>query len=113
MQRSQIRNFLDRIDDFVVDHHRGCELLAAMDDAVADCTDLVERFQDTGLLIGQSLKYKADCFVVVRHGSLIDFLTGIAENVFISNDGTVNADSLAQALCQKSLCSRIDDLEFQ
>ena len=49
VQRSQIGDILDSLNNFISNDSGGSELLAAMDDAVADSADLVERLQNAGL----------------------------------------------------------------
>ena len=95
VQRSKVGDFLDCLDDFVIDQYGGSELLAAMDDTMADCTDLVERLKDACFLVGQCLKYQADCFIVVGH------------------DRAVDADSLTKTLGKECFGLGVDDLEFQ
>ena len=113
MQRSQVGDFLDGLDDLVGNDDGGGELLAAMDDAVADSADLVEGLQDAGLFIGQGFENQADCLIVIGHRNLIDFLACVGHFILISDDGSVDADPLAKTFCKKSLGLGIDDLEFQ
>ena len=113
VQRSKVGDFLDCLDDFVIDQYGGSELLAAMDDTMADCTDLVERLKDACFLVGQCLKYQADCFIVVGHGSLVYFLAGIFNLILISDHRAVDADSLTKTLGKECFGLGVDDLEFQ
>ena len=113
VKRSQVGNFLDRLYDFIRDDYGRCELLAAVDDSVADCADLAQGFENAGLVIGQRVKHQADCLVVIGHGDLIDFLAGVISLILVCDAGTVHADSLAKALGKKFLRLSIDDLELQ
>ena len=84
-----------------------------MDDSVSHSSDLAQRFQNAGLLVGQGAQYKADCLIVIGHRDLVEFLAGIVCLILISDAGTVHADSLAKALSQELLGLCIDDLELQ
>ena len=112
VQRRQVRNIFDRLDDFVIDHDRRSEGFAAVDDAVADRADLVEGLDHAGLVIHQGVDDQADGYVMIRNSGIGRLLARAVFDIFIS-DGTVDADSLAEALGQEFFRDRVDYLEFQ
>ncbi len=112
VERCKVRDLADGLEDAVIDDNRLCELLAAVDNAVSDGTDLVQVPDDAALHIGQGIEHQADGLLVVLDLGNGLLLAQVIAHVLIG-DGAVNADSLAQALCQNASIIGADDLELQ
>ena len=97
VQRSQRAQLADGVDDFVGDQAAGLELLAAMDDAVANGVDLLD-IVDALALAG---------------GHLLDDLSKSLGVGGEDRRSGSHADALAQALAQNLLAIHIDQLIFQ
>ena len=59
VQRRKIRKALDGLDQFIGDERGLCELLAAMNNAVANCIDLIHALHNADFGIGQRVEHHA------------------------------------------------------
>ena len=110
VQRSQRAQLADGVDDFVGDQAAGLELLAAMDDAMANGVDLLDIVNALALAGGHLLDDLSKSLGVGgedrRSGSLM--AVGL-----VGDHAALHADALAQALAQHLLAIHIDQLIFQ
>ena len=112
VQRSKIRHLADRLLDLLIDENGCVVLLAAVNNAVTDCADLIQRSDDAGLRIRQCLKNQRNCLLVVLNRCVVLDLAGSLRDTLVG-DAAVDSDSLTEALCKELLRLRIDDLELQ
>ena len=112
VQRSQIRNLTDCINDILIDDHRPGKLLSSVNNAVSDCADLLQRLDHTGSCIGQSIQHQADCLLMILNLSLCLNLAALYAEIFIG-DHTINTDTLADSLRNALAGLRINNLKFK
>ena len=86
---------LDLLDDLVGHQHALFEELAAVGDAVADGTDLVEAFDDTHLGVDEGVEDNLDTGSVVGDGHLLVVLLAVP---LVGELTHFQADTLQQAL---------------
>ena len=111
MQRAQVEALADSSLDILVDNDRFGKLGAAVEHAVADCIDLIDRFDDAVFCAGQSVQNQLYSYGVVRHWGLNNIV--VFARYFVGQDRTVDADSLAETLGQDLLVLHINQLIFQ
>ena len=110
MQRRKIGKLFNLVYFLLVKQCAFGENLTAVYNAVTDCRDFRNIRNDAVLLIRQVFEHKPDCRCVVGNVRLLF-------NVFFAcallEKSVVNADSVAQPLCQTALRLHVDALIFQ
>jgi len=112
VQRGERRALLEGSHDGVVDLDGAGELLAAVDDAVADGVDLLHGGDHTILGAGQLVDDRGDGFGVRGHRQVL-VKDGFAADERGVLQMAVEADALAQALGQDVLGLHVDQLILQ
>ena len=67
VKRCKIANFLDSLNNFIVNNNGFSELLSAVNNTMSYCSDLIKR-HNTVFFIGKSVDYKLDRSVMIGHG---------------------------------------------
>ena len=111
VQRARVEALADSSLDILVDNDGFGKLGAAVEHAVADCIDLIDRFDDAVFCAGQSVQNQLYSYGVVRHWGLNNIV--VFARYFVGQDRTVDADSLAETLGQDLLVLHINQLIFQ
>ena len=112
VQRGEGGAVLEGLHDLVGDAHGAGELLAAVDDAVADSVDLAHALHDAVLCAGQLVDDRGNGLGVGRQGDVL-VEHGLAADERGVLQVTVDADALAQALGQDGLGLHVDELVLQ
>ena len=99
VQRGKVDEFLDQVNDVVVDEDAVAELLAAVGHAVTDGVDFLQVLDDTHLRVDQSLEHQFDAFGVVRDGELFVMFFTV---VFVGEFAHFEADALQEAFGQQA-----------
>ena len=110
VQGGQGAQLPEGVDDFIGDQAAGLELLAAMDNAVADGVDLADIVDALALAGGHLLHDLSKSLGVGgedRRGG------GLVAVGLVGDHAALHADALAQALAQHLLAIHIDQLIFQ
>ena len=112
VQRGERRALLERGHDGVVDFDRAGELLAAVDDTVADGVDLLHGGDHTVLGAGQLVDDRGDGLGVGGHRQVF-VKDGLAADERGVLEVAVDADALAQTLGQDVFGLHVDQLILQ
>ena len=107
------RTCLHRAQHVLVDQDGLGEALAAVDDAMADGTDLVHGGDDAVFRVGQRAQHLADRLGVGGHRQLLRVADGSAGQLRLIGKAAVKADALAQPLRQKHTRLRVEQLVLQ
>ena len=96
VERSQVLQTLDLLDDFVGHNSAILEDLATMCDTVADGSDLFEVFDDANLGVGQSFENNLYTFGVIGYGQLLIVFLAVE---FMGEFTHIKTDSLEKTFC--------------
>ena len=110
MKRCKVVALFDGSHGLVVDQAGRGELLSAVDNTVADSTNLGKALYYALLLIGQSCDNSADSLAVGGHRNLGNFLLTAGRLI---GQCAVDADSLAETLGKNCLGIGVDQLILQ
>ena len=111
MQRTQVEALADSSFNIVVDNDGFGELCAAVEYAVTDCIDFLNRSDNTVVFVGQGIQNQFYSYGMVWHWGFNNIVV-FARN-FVGQNGTFDADSLTQTFCQNVLVLHINQLIFQ
>ncbi len=103
-------DFLDGVEDFVINANRTGELFATVDDAVADGGNLCYFIDDTIFAVGQDLDDQVNCNPVV--GTFIFFPVGFPAGNFVNNKRVANGDTFNHPLGDDFLFLPVIQLVF-
>ena len=113
VERSQGVALLNGSHNLVGDDHGGSELLAAMDHTVANCVDLLHGSDYAVLGIHQSVEHGCNGLGMGGHCHVNRVQLFLALDLGLVGELTVDADALAQALCQKIAGGGIQQLVLE
>ena len=99
VQRSEVGERLDAIDDLLVDEDALWEQFSAVGHAVTDSIDFLQVLDDAHLRVDQCLQNQLDAFGVVRDGKLFVILLTI---VFVGEFAHFEADAFQQTFGQQA-----------
>ena len=111
VQRTQVEALADSSFNIVVDNDGFGELCAAVEYAVTDCVDFLNRSDNTVVFVGQGIQNQFYSYGMVWHWGFNNIVV-FARN-FVGQNGTFDADSLTQTFCQNVLVLHINQLIFQ
>ena len=110
VQRSKV-NAEAQFFDYLGGNESGLsEISAAMDNAVSDCFDFADILDTSGFGIGKVGQYDFGCHCVVGHGDFL--LQLLSRGQFVLN-ASVNADTLANSLCENASACGVEKLIFK
>ena len=108
MERSKVEALADNSLHILVDDAGVAVNGSAVENPVADGRDLLRILDDAMVLVLESVHNHLDGNGVVRHGAFNHILVLVSR--LMGQLGTVDADSLAQALCDDTLVVHVDEL---
>ena len=96
VQRRQVLDLFDGIQDILVDHHRTGEFFAAMHHAVADGRNFVNTFENTMVRVGNGFDQQVDGSLMI--GAILLMVIGFATGHFVHDERIADDDTFHHPL---------------
>ena len=107
VKRCELCHLVDFIDDVLVDDNGTVEILSALDDAVPNRINLIERVDGLGWTAGKRFKDQHDSCIMIGHGHFFTVLVA-TEPEFV--DSMIRTDAVAKTLREQLLRFNFDEL---
>ena len=111
MQRSKVEALADCSFYISVYNDGFGEFCSAVEHAVTDCVDLINRSDDAAIFVGQSIEYELNSNRVVWHWGLNNVVV-FARNL-VGQNRTVDTDSFTQTFGENVFVLHVDQLILQ